>query len=161
MFSIAIKNGDIYAPGGSFATVTGVNKLLQDLRCWILTRMGTNEFQPSYGSLLDGGVEPDGTIVQSPIGSVTSDWSSIESFTASDIQRVCSSYQKEQARRIEEDQETYNKITLIPEEILKSVNSIEFNIVESTKLGVLVSISNVKGEIGTLEIPVNEGQSIA
>lgn len=147
-----IKEGDLVVGNGRMATVTGSQKLVQDLRCWVLQRMGSDPYQLGYGSLIEGGVQPNGVVVESPIGMVITNWGEVESFISSDIQRIVSLYQNEQSRRIREDQSIYNKITLTPDEILKSLDNITYEVQEDT-LNVVIHISNMAGqsfEVGLL-----------
>lgn len=153
-WSILLDNGDFSVQNGSFAKAIGSQKLLQDLSDWILTRMGTDIFEPAYGSLINGGFLTDGTPVNSPIGGTN--WPQIESFIASDIQRIIGLYQKVQAQKIQQDQQIYNKVTLSPDEVLKSLDGISFNQNEDTLI-VTISISNMSGQQTTINIPIENG----
>jgi len=52
MQTLAIVNGDIALRSGSYATVTGVTKLRQDLAYALREPMGIDRFHPRWGSLL-------------------------------------------------------------------------------------------------------------
>ena len=63
-WSLAVVNGDLsFAGPGGYATVSGQNKLIQDLKNWLLEPRGTDPIHPGYGCTLDGGMLPDGTFV--------------------------------------------------------------------------------------------------
>lgn len=66
--SFAITNGDLnIGTGRSYVTVSGKDKLMQDLRLWVLEQIGIDSATPSYGSPLDGGII-DGEAFDSFIG---------------------------------------------------------------------------------------------
>lgn len=70
--SFSIINGDLtIGPGRKFDTVSGKQKLQQDLKLWVLERIGTDPLLPTYGSILDGGIV-NGIVTDSYIGSVAS-----------------------------------------------------------------------------------------
>lgn len=51
-FDILISNGDLVIKNGDIATVSGQNKLIQDILKIALTTAGSNVLQPWYGSLI-------------------------------------------------------------------------------------------------------------
>lgn len=155
-FSLAIKNGDLAIANGSLLTVTGVPKMIQELRCWILTQMGSNPYQPAYGSLLEGGVKANGVAVESPIGNSYSSLGEIENFLNTEFQRIVSSYQILQRERIKEDQATYNKITLNASEILKGITDISYE-QNQDALKVVLTLQNMEGQPSSLSISL-EGE---
>ncbi len=122
-WSLKIRNGDLAIDGGTYGTVTGPEKLVQDLRCWILEEQGNDVMHPDYGSLIQGGMSPSGVPVPSPLGNTFSaeDLLRIES----EVRRVIMAYQAQQRDRISVDTVRYNgKNTMSPGEILLSIKNI-------------------------------------
>lgn len=62
-FDLQILGGDLVIQNGDLAKVTSSNKLLQDILKIAITQVGTNPYQPWYGSLVSntlvGSVLPD------------------------------------------------------------------------------------------------------
>jgi hypothetical protein len=109
--------------GSSFGTVTNQNKLVQDLRCAILERMGTDEDHPWFGSLIDGG-RLNGT--EQPSIIATDDWDVAVLAVEGEIRRIVDQYQKQQIIRTERDRTNYGKPTLTPAELLMGIGNIQF-----------------------------------
>jgi hypothetical protein len=128
-WSLQLRNGDLFHDKGHLATVQGPNKIAQDLRLWILTRLGEDEAHPWYGSTIDGGVEEG-----AEIGSVLdlSDPTLAATLIEAEIRRWATSYKEQQADRIESDMATYGNVTLRKDEILDDVTSINFDMVADT-----------------------------
>jgi phage baseplate assembly protein W len=51
-FDLKLVNGDIVVEKGDLATVSGGNKLVQDVLKLISTQLGTNPFFPAYGCVI-------------------------------------------------------------------------------------------------------------
>lgn len=122
-WSLELRGGDLVVGGASFGTVTQQAKLVQDLRCAILERMGTDEDHPWFGSLIDGG-RLNGREQESLIA--TTDWNVAVLAVESEIRRIVDLYQKQQIVRSERDRSTYGKPTLTPGELLMGVQGIQF-----------------------------------
>lgn len=122
-WSLELRSGDLTIGNAAFGTVTNQQKLVQDLRCAILERMGTDDDHPWFGSLIDGG-RLNGVEQESIIG--TDDWNTAVLAVESEIRRIVDLYQKAQILRSEKDRMTYGKPTLMPAELLMAVSSIEF-----------------------------------
>jgi hypothetical protein len=129
-WSLALRNGDLTLSSASYGTVTGEDKLVQDLRAFILERMGTDDMHPSYGSLLDGGRLPDGTEKSGPIGSSDIEFAQLEIET--ELRRIISIYQNRQLARAKDDRLTYGKTTLSKSEVLLAIQGINFRQVGDT-----------------------------
>jgi hypothetical protein len=121
-WSLRLENGDLSISGSRIGAVTGKAKLIQDLRNWILEHMGTDDLHPGYGSLLDGGVNPQGVVIQGVIGS---DLDIAEVEIRNEIQRIVSDYQALQLGRAKSDKQTYGRATLTPSEVLLSLDDID------------------------------------
>lgn len=126
-WSFKLSQGDLDLSGpGGFATVTGTDKLIQDLKNWILEPRGTDPFHPDYGSTLDGGTLPDGTTTPSAIGTLVTAEAlmSIESET----RRILSSYQQQQIARMTNDATLYGgKNTMAVGEVLSGVSDVNID----------------------------------
>jgi hypothetical protein len=122
-WSLQLRAGDLVIGGASFGTVTGQNKLVQDLRCAILERMGTDEDHPWFGSLIDGG-RLNG--VEQPSIIATDNWSVAVLAVESEIRRLVDQYRKQQIARVERDRNAYGRTTLTPSELLMGVSNIQF-----------------------------------
>jgi hypothetical protein len=144
-WSFQIKNGDLtFAGPGGFATVSGTNKLVQDLRHWLLEPRGTDPMHPEYGSTLDGGELADGTIVASTIGGLftTDDILAIES----EIRRILNAYQLIQAQRIgRETIQFAGKNTFSAGEVLRTINDVKVEQMGDTAV-VTIEITTANGD---------------
>lgn len=121
--SFAIVNGDlVMGTGRGFSLVLGRDKLLQDLRLWVLERMGIDPSTPTYGNLLDGGVQ-EGDQVEGFIGGImTADaLNEIRNIIIDLLQR----YQSMQFEKIRNETMRYlGENTLDEDEILQSIESV-------------------------------------
>jgi hypothetical protein len=122
-WSLQLRAGDLATGGASFGIVSDQAKLVQDLRCAILERMGTDPDHPWFGSLIDGG-RLNGVEQESLIA--TTDWNVAVLAVESEIRRIVDQYQKAQIVRSEQDRISYGKPTLTPGELLMGVSGIEF-----------------------------------
>jgi len=131
-FSLRLNNGDLALEGRSFATVTGSKKLVQDLKCAILTELGTYPEQPEFGSN-----------VEDLIGQ--SDQTVVSTMLQAEINRICKNYQSQQIARNNRDSASYGRITITPEEALLAIDSIETFFVENKVLA-RVTITTAAGQ---------------
>lgn len=122
-WSLQLRGGDLVIGGASLGIVTQQQKLVQDLRCALLERMGTDEDHTWFGSLIDGG-RLNGVEQESLIG--TTDWNLAVLTVESEIRRIVDQYQKQQITRTEADRTVYGKPTLTPGELLMGISNIEF-----------------------------------
>jgi hypothetical protein len=124
-YSLDIRSGDISLDGpGGFAVVKGHDKLIQDLRCWLLEEIGNDPMHPELGSALDGGVLPDGTIIETTIGNIITKKAALD--LENELRRVIGVYQTQQLAKIRSEQMTYGGIYhLDPGEILLGISDIQ------------------------------------
>ena len=146
-WSLQLRAGDLVVGGASFGVVTEQNKLVQDLRCAILERMGTDEDHPWFGSLIDGG-RLNGVEQESLIA--TTDWNVAVLQVESEIRRIADQYQKQQIARVEQDRTVYGKPTLTPGEILMGISNIQFFQAQDN---LLCRVTLITG--ADTEIPIN------
>jgi hypothetical protein len=145
MWSLNVKNGDLNLGGPSgISTVVGTEKLLQDLRNWILEPIGTDPAHPNFGSSLDGGVGGDGQIYQGFIGGP------INSLTLNNIEeeltRIMRSYQQQQIAGIQNEQALYSgKTHYSDSEILYRIDDIQTTVIQD-KVQVRIIITTGTGQ---------------
>jgi hypothetical protein len=121
-WSLQLRNGDLVLGGTSLAQVSGAQKMVQDLRCTILERMGTDDLHPWFGSLIDGGIQEG---VQQPSLIGEHDWQVASLTVQSEIRRIITQYQDMQIKRIENDRITYGASSLNPDEVLLGIQNIQ------------------------------------
>lgn len=138
-FSLAIKHGDLSLNGNSFETVSEEKKLLQDLRCALLTPTKFYENYPQYGSNLETIIGED-------------NWKKAAAIARAEIQRVCAEYQSRQIARNQSDAAKYGRMTIGINETLLKIRDIEMIQVEN-KLIIKIKLEVGKGEI-ELNLPV-------
>lgn len=126
-WSFHIKGGDLNTGGpGGYVLITGIQKLIQDLRHWILHPQGADPMHLGHGSSLDTGVRKDGSVVEGFIGTSIIRDRLLE--VESELRRILYSYQDQQLQRLLRDQELLDgKNTFAPNEILYSVDGVEVN----------------------------------
>lgn len=150
-WSLKIRNGDLALDGTNLAQTTGPYKLVQDLRCAILEKMGTDDLHPDFGSLLDGGRMPDGTEAQSVIGSTS--WEEVALIVESEIMRITNQLQRRQVARGEADRHVYGRSMQTPNELLQQVSSIDM-LQQQDHLVVRVALETGSGQTQVLDLPV-------
>lgn len=133
-WSFHIKNGDLNLAGpGGFATVTGQQKLIQDLKNWLLSPRGVDPMHPDFGSVLDGGVLPNGAQVDSFIGGVITSEALVE--IEGEIRRILASYQQQQLDRLTRENTLFGgRNTFSAGEILASITDVQLQQVGDTVL---------------------------
>jgi len=151
-WSLQIKTGDLNLSGpAGYAAVRGSQKLIQDLRNWLLERRGTDFLHPHYGSTLDGGmirgVSTDAVIGSSVTAEVLLD---IET----EIRRVLNAYQSQQAARMRRDIMRYGgRNTFDDNEILESVGAVTIRQVNDV-VAVRITINTSSGRSISLVQPL-------
>lgn len=150
-WSFDISAGDLtfVSNKSGAAIVTGKDKTFQDLKNALLEPMGSDIMHPEYGSLLDGGTLPDGTSVDSYIGSDSLSVYKIEE----EVVRVIESFINRQNTRINSDIDTFGKSTVSDSEIIESISSIT-NKVFDTKLIMQVNLLMRNGNAISITQPV-------
>lgn len=153
-WSFHTKNGDLNlgGAGGGFAIVTGQQKLVQDLKNWLLEPRGTDPIHPDYGALLDGGLLPDGTEADSIIGNELNAETLI--LIESEVRRVLGAYQQQQLDRLTAESALYGgKNTFSAGEILVAVQNVALQQASDTVL-VTVTIQTGDGDQLTFSQPL-------
>lgn len=157
-FSFQLLNGDLNPQGPSgLAQVTGSQKLIQDLRCWYLTAIGSNPLHLDYGSSLDGGPGTDGTPIMSLLGNVID--ANLILQVEAEIRRVLAAYQQQQVQRLLQDQQNLSgKNTFSQGELLQQVDSVNVSQVGDV-LVANVQITTMDGTTIATALPVTTTSS--
>ena len=151
-YSLRIEGGDL-AIGNkrAFEVVSGKDKLFQDLKLWILERIGTDPATPLYGSTLDGGTI-NGSPIPSYIGQVPTP-STLNDILA-EVLGLLQQYQQHQLAKMKKEMVEYNgKHTISKEEVLYTIDSVSAVAIETTVL-VRVKISTLANRSFTLTLPL-------
>src|ERR1700746_1186054 len=109
-FSLALQGGDLVLLGNSLGIVYGVDKLKQDLTCWLCEDFGIDPMHPTYGSLLN-----------SWIGSIIAP--TTQNQVQSEVLRVLQNYQNVQFQALQQAPANFSL-----SEILLSINAINVSI---------------------------------
>lgn len=137
-YSLAIVDGDLAKRGSQMALVFGINKLKQDINCWLLEQYGGDRFHSNMGSVL-----------QEFIGSVVSGSTPVE--VEAEILRVLENYQATQVKRFKENPQKFS-----PSELLVSVDAVtvtvDYSVVRAT-----IKIRNGSNQV--TKINVASGQT--
>jgi hypothetical protein len=132
-YSLAIADGDLAKRGSQMALVFGVNKLKQDMNCWLLEQYGGDRFHTNMGSVL-----------REFIGGVVS--GSTRAEVEAEIMRVLENYQAMQVRRFKENPQKFS-----PSELLVSVDSVDVT-VDYSVVRATVRVRNGSNEATTINV---------
>ena len=132
-YSLAIANGDLVQQGSSLGVVFGVDKMRQDVQCWLMERYGGDRFHVNMGSIL-----------QEFIGSILNNSTRTE--VQSEVLRVLQNYQAMQLKRLKENPEQ-----LSASELLVSVDEI-LTAVSYDTVAVRVKLRNAAKQSTTIKI---------
>lgn len=150
--SFALINGDLSLSGRAYLTVEGSAKLAQDLRLWVLEKIGIDPATPTYGSSLDGGVI-NGVNIPSLIGQINSQAQTNQ--VQAVVQSLLVQYQQMQLDKIKVEIVKYGSKSTIPDdEILETINSVKAIDLQDMIL-VQVSLTTMAGTNLTLTIPLS------
>lgn len=152
-WSLELRNGDLTISGARLGQTTGSNKLVQDLRCAILEPRGHDDMHPSFGSLIDGGIDEAGREVASIIG--TDRWEFAALQIQSEIRRIAALHQARQTERAKADRLAYGESTLENAELLYQVSNIDM-VQAQDRLLVTVTLQNGRGEQFSFDVPIDE-----
>lgn len=142
--SFAIVGGDLSVSARSFATVRGKEKLMQDLRSWLLERIGTDPATPSFGSSLN---EEDNFL-----GNILSQRRVFD--VRNEVTNLLTRYQQLQLTKMQADSLDFEgKTVLDNDEMIEEISSVEVTS-SGTLILVRVLLSTVKGNTIQLTLPV-------
>lgn len=132
-YSLAIADGDLVQQGSQLGLVYGVEKLKQDVNCWLMERHGGDRFHLNYGSIL-----------QDFIGGVATQATKAE--VHAEVFRVLQNYQSLQLKRFKE-----NPQKLSASELLVSVDDIATAVRYDT-VNVAVRLRNGSQQATTIRV---------
>jgi hypothetical protein len=87
--------------------------------------MGTDPITPSYGSIIDGGVDTEGNVYHGFIGQPNN--SRTATAIQAEVMRIIRNYQAQQLARNQADIQIYGHSTLTVDEALLGVSNIDIN----------------------------------
>lgn len=152
-WSLLIKNGDLVkGKGNKLATVSGPEKVAQDLRIWLLSELGDDPMNPGFGSTIhlspESFVEMNEDVIFVPEDRFD--------HIVDEIDRIVGEYQNRQLVRIEQEINLYNgQHTFNEGEIIEEYN-IEYESILDT-LYVDIHMTMLSREMITVELPVETG----
>lgn len=132
-YSLAIVDGDLARVGSRLDVVYGVDKLRQDIHCWLTERYGGDRFHVKMGSILNDF-----------IGDIATQSARVE--VQSEVLRILQAYQAIQAKRLKENPEK-----LSSSEMLVSIDDIRVTMSYDT-IDVRISIRNGSGDPALIKI---------
>lgn len=151
--SLAMRNGDLaIGANRNFEIVSGRGKLLQDLRLWVLERLGYDPATPAYGNRLDDYIE-DGKEFSGFIGSLAT----VDTLNQirNEIIELLQRYQTMQFEKIKQETMAYlGENTLDEDEILAVIDLVEVKSVGTTALA-SVRFTTLAGNPLRITFPVN------
>jgi hypothetical protein len=149
-WSLALKNGDLsLSSSNGLDVVSNEEKLVQDLRCNLLEKMGNDDMHPDFGSLLNGGTMPNGTQHNGYIGERDDDTTILS--IQSEVTRVVNNYQERTLSRAKTDKLSYGKATLTHGEVLYDLNDVTVQ-KSLDKVNVMINFTSAANNEQTLEI---------
>lgn len=155
--SLAIINGDLAIDAGrDFALVSGRQKLLQDLRLWVLEKLGIDPATPTYGNKLDNFREDD-RVHQGFIGQLmTAD--NINNIRI-EVINIIQRYQAMQYDKIRSEALRYvGRNTLDEDEVVATIDAVNVRAV-GTFAVVQVQLTTLANTPLKLSIPIPEGNT--
>jgi hypothetical protein len=143
-WSLEVRNGDLTVGNASLGVVTAEQKLVQDLRHYLLEKMGTDNLHPGYGSNLDSAIGSDF-------------FGEAALFVESEIRRICAEYQERQIERAKADRYRYNKTTFTAGELLLQVDSVDL-LQNGPTLSVNIALTTGSDRSVILSLPLEQQQ---
>lgn len=150
--SFQIINGDlVVGVGRAYGSISGKDKLQQDLKMWVLEKIGSDSLLPTYGSALDGGII-DGQVIPSFVGELLTP--DIISQIRAEILRILTNYQAMQYQKMQDEAILYGgKNTLSADEVVDTIDSVSVLSVGETIL-VQAIVTTLTGSSLTLTVPL-------
>lgn len=151
-WSFHIKNGDLNSSYDGFTVVTGTQKLIQDLKNWILEPRGSDPNHIDYGSTIDGVISSNGAFIETNIGSEINKERLMD--IEAELRRILAAYQQQQINRARREiTQLGGKNTFSAGEILYKILDVEVRSVQDTVLA-RISIQTDAGQILNFVQPI-------
>lgn len=149
-WSLRLSNGDLVkGKGNSLSTVTGPDKVAQDLFAWFLEPYGSDPLNPNLGSFID---YPEGMVVNLN-GEEYVLPKNYRDLVVSEINRLLTDYVRRQRVRIRLEAGLYDgKHTLQEDEIIGDYEVIAEQVEDTLFVNITLTFSD--GDSVDLEIPV-------
>lgn len=147
--SLAVVGGDLAIQSRAYQVVTGKDKLIQDLRSWILEPLGTDPATPSFGTRLEG-VLTDTEDFAGVIGGALTQ--QIVDGLQAELLDMLNTYQTLQVTKMQEEVVQYDgQTTLDPDEVIQSIDSVQAVVAADT---ILLQITLTTFSSNSLQITV-------
>lgn len=150
-WSFRIRQGDLDVRNASIGVARGAEKLVQDFRSALLESLGNDDMHRDWGSTLDGGIGPDGTLLPGVVGA--SDPALANLAIQSEVRRIGTYIQQRQLERVRRERLTYNKVTLTASEILVGVSGIRI-VQTADELSVLITLQTGANDLLDVSVPL-------
>ena len=142
--SLSIAAGDLTVTGRHYDTVRGKDKLMQDLKCLMIEREGTDAATPEFGSQFE---------TDTYIGNFYTDILAEEA--KADVQQLLEDYQAAQLEKIKEETIAYNGLNTMEEgEVIETIDSIESAFSVDTLI-IRVTLTTLSGEQIRIDVPLD------
>lgn len=152
------EDGDFHVDAAHLGTVTAQNKLVQDFRCALLEQMGTDNLHPDFGSLIDGGITPEGVASEGVIGET--DLRMVALTIESEVARIARRMQQYQLARAKSDRLTYGRATMVPQEVLLQLNGVDL-LQKEDQIYVTIRLTAANNTDFDINLPINTSPSAA
>lgn len=142
--SLAITTGDLSITGRHYDTVSGKDKLIQDLRCALIEEVGTDPATPDFGSRF----ETDDYLGQAYTEILAEE-------ARQDVMTILQSYQAAQLAKLQDETIAYNGLNTFSEgEVIETIDSID-SIFSGDTLIIRVTITTIAQEQIKIDVPVD------
>jgi hypothetical protein len=142
--SLSITSGDLSVTARHYDTVSGKDKLMQDLRCALIEQVGTDPATPEFGSRFE---------TDDYLGQVYAEVLAEEART--DILAIIQNYQAAQLTKIQNETIAYNGLnTLDAGEVIETIDSID-SIFSGDTLVIRVQLTTISGDQVKIDVPVD------
>ena len=142
--SLSITTGDLSVTGRHYDTVSGKDKLIQDLRCALIEQVGDDPATPEFGSRFE---------TDDYLGQVYSDELAQEAQI--DVITILQEYQAAQLAKIQQEVITYNGLNTLSEgEVIETIDSVD-SIFSGDTLIIRVQLTTIGGDQIKIDVPVD------
>ena len=142
--SFSIVTGDLSVTGRHYDTVSGKDKLIQDLRCLLIERVETDPATPDFGSRFE---------TEDYIGQAYTEI--LASEARADVQALIQRYQQAQLEKLKQETITYGgRNTFNEGEVIETIDSIQSTF-SGTTLLIRVTLTTMAGDTIKIDVPLD------
>lgn len=142
--SLSIASGDLSVTGRHYDTVSGKDKLIQDLRCALIEQVGTDPATPEFGSRFE---------TDDYLGQIYSE--TLAESAVIDVMTILQTYQQAQLTKIQQETVIYNGLnTFDAEEVIDTIDSVD-SVFSGDTLVVRVQLTTIAGNQVKIDVPVD------